>query len=173
MNRPTRLAAALSAGQWLSYVREAGIGIGPSVACAALAAIGRPVLGIDLARVADAGRDPQRNGRRARPGGVVARRGVVAGPVEALAAAGSATGAAALRQLADLPVPVAIVGTVTWDPSWTDSVPLVIDAPTLSPTERTALWPTADGAERVRPSSADANAYPLHDVSVHPCSRSR
>ena len=62
--------------------------------------------------------------------------GVVAGPVEAL----SEHAAEALRLLADLPLPVAIVGTVTWDPSWTDSVPLVIDAPTLSPSERIALW---------------------------------
>ena len=138
----TRLAAALSAGQWLSYIREAGIGIGPSVAGAALAATGRPVLGVDLARVADTGNLRQTVtvlGREA----LLRGAGVVAGPVEALAAAGSATGAAALRQLTDLPVPVIIVGTVTWDPGWTDSVPLLIEAPTLSPTERTALWTAA------------------------------
>ena len=119
------------------YVREAGIGIGPSVAAAALQAIGRPVLGVDLASAA-AGRDPKEAvavlGREA----LLRGAGVVAGPVEAL----SEGHAEALRLLADLPLPVAIVGTVTWDPSWTDSVPLVIDAPTLSPTERIALWAT-------------------------------
>ncbi len=117
------------------YVREAGIGIGPSVAAAALRSIGRPVLGVDLARTA-AGRDPQEAvgvlGREA----LLRGAGVVAGPVESL----SDGAAEALRPLADLPVPVAIVGTVTWDPSWTDSVPLVIDAPTLSPSQRIALW---------------------------------
>jgi hypothetical protein len=93
------------------------------------------VLGVDLARTA-AGRDPNQAvgvlGREA----LLRGAGVVAGPVEALSDGASE----ALRLLADLPVPVAIVGTVTWDPSWTDSVPLVIDAPTLSPAERIALW---------------------------------
>ena len=130
-----RLARALTAGQRLIYVREAGIGIGPSVAAAALRSIGRPVLGVDLARTA-AGRDPKEAvgvlGREA----LLRGAGVVAGPVESL----SDGATEALRLLADLPVPVAIVGTVTWDPSWTDSVPLVIDAPTLSPSQRIALW---------------------------------
>jgi len=129
------LARALTAGQRLIYVREAGVGIGPSVAAAALRAIGRPVLGVDLARTA-AGRDPKESvavlGREA----LLRGAGVVAGPVEAL----SEGAAEALRLLADLPLPIAIVGTVTWDPNWTDNVPLVIDAPTLTPTERIALW---------------------------------
>ena len=110
-----RLARALTAGQRLIYVREAGIGIGPSVAAAALRAIGRPVIGIDLARLA-AGRDAKEAvavlGREA----LLRGAGVVAGPVESL----SDSGLEALRLLADLPSPVAIVGTVTWDPSWTE-----------------------------------------------------
>ena len=78
-----QLARALRAGQRLIYVREAGIGIGPSVAAAALSATGRPVLGVDLARTA-AGRDPKEAiavlGREA----LLRGAGVVAGPVEAL-----------------------------------------------------------------------------------------
>ena len=156
-----QLARALQAGQRLIYVREAGIGIGPSVAAAALLATGRPVLGVDLSRTA-AGRDPKDAvavlGREA----LLRGAGVVAGPVEAL----SDHAAEALRLLADLPLPVAIVGTVTWDPSWTDSVPLVIDAPTLSPTERVALWsrelrwtagsPSADAAEPANSAATQA-----------------
>src|SRR6478609_8826905 len=145
-----RLARALSAGQRLIYVREAGIGIGPSVAAAALQAIGRPVVGVDLARAA-AGREPEQAvavlGREA----LLRGAGVVAGPVEAF----SEGHAEALRLLADLPLPVTIVGTVTWDPNWTDSVPLVIDAPTLSPTERIALWATELGAGTPGEASAD------------------
>ncbi len=132
------LARALSAGQRLSYVRETGIGIGPSLAAAALLTIGRPVIGIDLGRLA-----ARRNvedaitvlGREA----LLRGAGVVAGPVEALSGAGPD----ALRMLADLPVPVTLVGTVTWDPNWTDSVPLVIDAPALTPSQRIELWTTA------------------------------
>ncbi len=134
----TRLARALSAGQRLSYVREAGVGIGPSVAAAALRSLGRPVIGVDLGRMA-ARRNPDEAvtvlGREA----LLRGAGVVAGPVEAL----SGTGADALRMLTDLPVPVTIVGTVTWDPNWTDGVPLVLDAPTLTPTQRVDLWTTA------------------------------
>ncbi len=150
-----QLARALRAGQRLIYVREAGIGIGPSVAAAALSATGRPVLGVDLARTA-AGRDPKEAiavlGREA----LLRGAGVVAGPVEAL----SEHAAEALRLLADLPLPVAIVGTVTWDPSWTDSVPLVIDAPTLSPTERIALW----SRELGETSGAVETSIPVHFV---------
>ena len=95
-----QLARALLAGQRLIYVREAGIGIGPSVAAAALQAPGRPVLGVELARPA-AGRDPKDAvavlGREA----LLRGAGVVAGPVEAL----SEHGAEALRLLADLPLP--------------------------------------------------------------------
>ena len=146
-----RLARALSAGQRLIYVREAGIGIGPSVAAAALRAIGQPVLGVDLGRLA-AGRDPKDAvavlGREA----LLRGAGVVAGPVEAL----SDGGLEALRQLADLPMPVTIVGTVTWDPSWTDGVPLVIDAPTLTPSERIGLW--AGALRGQRPRGVDGSA---------------
>ena len=74
--------------------------------------------------------------------------GVVAGPVEALGS--RAHRPAALRLLADLPVPVASSARVSWDPSWTDSVPLLIDAPTLSPTERTALWTGCGARDAVR-----------------------
>ncbi len=153
-----RLATALAAGQLLSYVREAGIGIGPSVASAALAATGRPVLGIDLTRIADTGNLLQTVavlGREAMLRGA----GIVAGPVEALAAAGSASGPAALRQLTDLPVPVTIVGTVSWDPGWSDGVPLLTEAPTLSPTERTALWAAA-----LNGSGVGTDAVPAHFV---------
>ncbi len=132
------LARALSAGQRLTYVRETGIGIGPSVAAAALLDVGRPVIGVDLTRMA-----ARRNvedaitvlGREA----LLLGAGVVAGPVEALSGAGPD----ALRMIADLPVPVTLVGTVTWDPNWTGSVPLVIDAPTLTPSQRVELWTAA------------------------------
>ncbi len=139
----TGLARAMAAGQRLIYMRDKAIGIGPSVAASALLAVRRPVLGVDLGRMA-ARRNLEETvavlGREA----LLRGAGVVAGPVEALSSTGgdtrSSTGADALRMLADLPVPVAIVGTGTWDPNWTDSVPLVIDAPTLTPSQRVDLW---------------------------------
>ena len=146
----------LAAGQRLIYVREAATGIGPSVAAAALRATGRSVIGVDLARLA-VGRDPQDTvtvlGREA----LLRGAGVVAGPVEAWPTrphpeVGLRCAGGALRRLADLPLPVAIVGSVTWDPGWTDSVPLLIDAPTLSPAERI----DAVAAERCRRSTSQS-----------------
>jgi hypothetical protein len=138
-----RLSRALAAGQRLIYVRETGVGIGPSVAAAAMRANGRPVLGVDLSRMA-AGRDPLETvavlGREA----LLRSAGIVAGPVEAL----SENAAEVLRRIADLPLPVALVGTATWDPSWTESVPLVIDAPVLTPSERIELWRAELGRNR-------------------------
>jgi len=133
--RSEALARAFSAGQRLAYIRDHSTGLGPSMAAAAISATGRPVVGVDLSRVAagrDAGEAVMVIGREA----LLRGAGVVAAPVEALAVAAPE----ALRRLADLPLPVAIVGGVTWDPSWTESVPLVIDAPILTTTERTALW---------------------------------
>jgi hypothetical protein len=81
--RSGQLARALQVGQSLVYVRESGAGIGPSVAAAALQAAGRPVLGVELSRLA-LGRDPRETvtvlGREA----LLRGAGVVAGPVEAL-----------------------------------------------------------------------------------------
>ncbi len=160
-----RLAGALRAGQRLTYFREAGEGIGPSVAAAAMAELGRPVLGIDLLRVA-AGRDPREAiailGREA----VLRDAGVVAGPVEALTQERAVTpdgagngGAEALRLLAGLPLPVTIVGSVTWDPNWTDQVPLLITAPTLTPAERMVLW-----ADALRPAQGSGLAEVDHAI---------
>jgi hypothetical protein len=135
-DRSRQLGRALQAGQPLVYVRESGAGIGPSVAAAALREAGRPVLGVELSRLA-LGRDPREVvtvlGREA----LLRGAGVVAGPIEALT-----DHPEALRMLTDLPVPVAVVGRVTWDPSWTDRVPLLLDAGTLTPTDRIDLWST-------------------------------
>jgi hypothetical protein len=48
--------------------------------------------------------------------------------------------AEALRLLAGLDVPVLLVGDVTWDPAWSDRVPLPLDAPMLEVAARTAAW---------------------------------
>lgn len=159
--RADQLARALRAGQRLIYMRESGAGIGPSVAAAALRAAGRPVLGVELTRLAQ-GRDPRDVvtvlGREA----LLRGAGVVAGPVEALT-----DHPEALRLLTELPVPVTVVGRVTWDPAWTDGVPLVIDAGTLTPTDRIELW-SAELAGRAGAltdrGAVDPSAIPAHFV---------
>jgi hypothetical protein len=90
---------------------------------------------------------------------------VVAGPVEALADVSTDS----LRRLADLPVPVVLVGTATWDPSWTEGVPLVLDAPTLTPTDRAGVWTrelaalaAGENAEGQAPLGIDPAVIPVH-----------
>jgi hypothetical protein len=73
---------------------------------------------------------------------------LVVSPIDAV----SATAADVVFRLARLPVPVVLTGVTTWDPDWSDEVPLVVDAPRMTVAERTDLWrrelgTLMDGAE--------------------------
>ncbi|MGH3797720.1 MAG: ATP-binding protein [Pseudonocardiaceae bacterium] len=134
------LSRALSRGVRLVYLRERPGGSGQSLAAAAVgqAGAGRPVL------VADAGRlvgEPSPVGvvralvREARLGGA----GVIVEPVETLVAEAPAV----LRLLAAAPVPVLLVGTVSWDPQWVAQPPLQLDAVPATAAERSTAWRAA------------------------------
>lgn len=126
---------ALSLDQKLFYIKENVTRTGTATAVAALAQSGRSALAVDLDRIAatsDAIGLIVLLGREAMLRGA----GIVAAPIESLAE----TGAEALRKLAQLEVPVLIVGSRTWDPEWSESVPLVVDAPHLSTADRELLW---------------------------------
>ena len=135
---PMVLARSLAAGVELVYLRDRTGSAAQGMACAALAAAGRPPLVLDVARMVEE-RDPvglvAAIGREVRLFG----GGLVAGPVETLAA----PGAALVRALAVLPAPVLLLGRVGWDPAWSPTVPLAIDAPLLGRRERTELWRAA------------------------------
>ncbi len=126
------LERALATGQALVYVRQPNGGTGFSLAAAAARRAGLGVLLADLSRLDGGDGDTgfaRRLAREARLRGCV----VVAGPVEALAD----RGAAAVRALAEAPVgTLVLVGSRTWDPSWSRAVPLVVDAPVSTPVER-------------------------------------
>ena len=62
--------------------------------------------------------------------------GVVAGPIDALAE----RGAWLVREFADLPVPVVLHGTRAWDPTWSRTVPLVVDVQPAVADERSRAW---------------------------------
>ena len=102
-----RMAARRHAGQRLVYVRESGAGIGAPMAVDGAAGAGRPVLG---RRPGPAGARPgSAGGRRgARPGGAAARRRPWS-PGRSRRWPTVAT--EALRRLADLLVPVVLVGS--------------------------------------------------------------
>ncbi len=130
-----RLSGALRAGVGLVHLRETGGGSGRSLAAAALAEAGRSAVVVDLARTA-AQADPRSVVGLAGREALLTGAGLVAGPVEALEHAPPGV----LQRLTTLPVPVLLVGTGIWDPTWSDAVPLQVEAPVLGPDDRGRLW---------------------------------
>ncbi len=130
-----RLAHAVGSGLTLVHIREQSRGTGASVALAALARAGRRGVELDLTRVV-AEPDPAALIRIAVREALLCHAGVVAGPVEALAA----TTPAALRRLVAAPVPVFAYGTSSWDPAWSDAVPLLAESTVPSAEQRAAIW---------------------------------
>ncbi|HEX7277920.1 MAG TPA: AAA family ATPase [Acidimicrobiales bacterium] len=125
------LERSMASGQRLVYVRQPNGGAGFSLAAAAARRAGVGALLADLSRLDGDGEAvfARRLAREARLRGCV----VVAGPVEAFADRGPA----AVRALADTPVrTLVLLGSRTWDPTWSRDVPLVLDAPVPTPVER-------------------------------------
>jgi hypothetical protein len=159
-----RLAAAVTAGVRLVHVREIRGGSGRPLAAAALQACGRAAIVVDLARTAAQG-DPLGLIALAGQEALLTSSGLVAGPIEAVAESAPAV----LRRLTSVrgPVPVLLVGTGVWDPAWSDTVPLLVDAPALALDERTLLWRRElDGAGRGLDGAAVAH-FSLGPDQVH------
>ncbi|MEV5971698.1 AAA family ATPase [Streptomyces sp. NPDC051921] len=136
---PAPLARFLSedsgSGASLVYLQEDQGGAGTALAASALEGAGRAVLGVDLARLSE---DPAPAEavrcllREARLTGA----GLVCAPVDAVVR----ERAGLLRAVADLPVPVALVGRVPWDAAWSAAPPLLVRAPRVGPEARAELW---------------------------------
>jgi hypothetical protein len=140
-----QLADALLGGVRLVHLRDTGSSSGRPVAAAALAAAGRSALVLDLARTAAQPSPSTLVGLAGREA-LLTGAGLVAGPVEAL----DQVPGSVLRRLTGLPVPVLLVGTQVWDPSWSDVFPLLLDAPVLSAEDRVDVWRRElDGAGHV------------------------
>lgn len=129
------IAAAVADASSPVYVRDSGARVGASIAAAALRRNGLGTIGVDLARAAAEGIVDEviaSAGREA----LLQRAGIVAEPVEALTDAHPA----ALRRLAALDAPVVLVGHSTWDPAWSHAIPVILDAPAMTPDERAHVW---------------------------------
>jgi len=145
-----RLAAVLGTQVRLVYIRDHGRRSAAAAAAAALLGSGRQALGLDFSRVLSSEADGlvMIAGREA----LLRGAGLVAGPVDGLAG----LSAAALRRLAELPVPVLLYGEATWDPRWSPQVPLQVDAPVLGTADRMRIWHSElDGV-------GEADAAPVH-----------
>ncbi len=150
--RAKALAKAVCPGR-PAYLRGGNGSAVRGIGAAVLSEVGRGVLALDLARIPpelDVKRFVRAAAREARLHG----KGILAGPVDALRAESMPL----LRALATAPVPVVLVGSVSWDPHWAPVVPVLGDAPELTTAEREALWRTAlpatDTVDPVRETAA-------------------
>jgi hypothetical protein len=129
------IARALRSGVHLVHLRERVAGTGSAVALAALDRIGFASVCLDLNRLASES-DPSTLVDVAGREALLRGGGVVAAPVEALADANPS----ALRRLAGLPLPVLLSGVRSWDPAWSDVVPLLAEPAAPTSVERAAMW---------------------------------
>ncbi len=129
------LARALGAGVPLVYLQQRPGASGRAMAHAAFDLVGRPVVDLDLERLApadDARQIAAAASREARLQG----GGLIVGPVDAISEHGPAT----VRAFAESTPPVVLVGKRGWDPAWAREDPLVLDAPVAAVQERHRLW---------------------------------
>lgn len=129
------LARAISAGHDLVYVRESVTGTGAAMGVAALKLAGLQALCVDLGPLAgqrDAAQIIRTMGREA----LLTKSGLVAAMMEPLLEAHPA----AIRLLTELAIPVILIGSATWDPRWAVQIPLITEARTPTPADRTTWW---------------------------------
>ena len=130
-----RLASVILDGQRLVCVSDVLGGPGRAFAAEALRGAGFGVLPLDLAHLLGV---PDLSGtlRRVLREAQLTHAGIVAD----VPTGTDPSAPAALRGLADAPVPVVLVMRSTWDSSWSTSAPLLVDAPAFLPDQRSALW---------------------------------
>jgi hypothetical protein len=123
------LVRVLDAGLGLVYIRDRVGAAALSFAASGVHDAGGRALALDLTRLApddDVEALAAMASRHARLTGAT----VVAGPVEALAE--RPAGAATVRAFAERAGTVVLLGSCTWDPSWSRSAPVVLDAPDVA-----------------------------------------
>jgi hypothetical protein len=155
------IVRALESGVRFGHVRERVRGTAASIGAAALLRSGRTPVHVDLSRLrseaefADTARVAVREA-------LLRSGGVLAGPIETLAEAAPA----ALRALSRAPVPVITYGTSSWDPLWSDTVPLLADATLPTADQRAALWQASLGRDLEHLDTAVTAHFVLSPVQV-------
>ena len=129
-----RLAHALGSGAGVVHIRERETGTAAATAVAALQAIGRDAVVVDLSLLVR-GPDPQELVLACAREALLRDAGLVAGPVEDLAE----HHAESVQRLSRWPSPVLFLGAATWDPRWSTTPPLAVEAPVLGARERISL----------------------------------
>ncbi len=130
------LAAAFGAGARLAYVRERIGTAAVALAAQALRSVTGPRLVLDLGRLGPSD-DPREVAVAALREARLRDAGLVAGPLDLVPERG---GTAAIRALAEAPCPVVLHGARGWDPSWSRTVPFLMEAGLPSSAERQRVW---------------------------------
>ena len=158
---PGPLARALDDGVTLAYLREPATGSGRVLAVEALRLTGHRQLLIDLDKLqqqADADRLARIAAREARLSGA----GLVAGPIKAVRER-----PALLHHLVADPLPLLLVGDLSWDPEWTAEPPLLVAVPSSTHAERRQVWQFALAGQDTDADSLAATApYRLRPEEV-------
>ncbi|MEV4050650.1 ATP-binding protein [Amycolatopsis sp. NPDC049688] len=124
-----RLARAIEGRVGLVYLKEYPGGGAEDLGVGALAAAGCPALVVDAARwQADPGHSELTASLRREA--LLRGAGIVLGPVDD----------PRLDELAHPAIPLVVHGTGAWDPRWSGTPPLQLDALPLSGADRAALW---------------------------------
>jgi winged helix domain-containing protein/ATPase family protein associated with various cellular activities (AAA) len=148
---PSAVARVLGAGAMLVYVRDGGSSAGRSLAAAALAQVGLGTVALDLTLLQQPDSLTEVTLAALREARL-RDAGLVAGPIERLAELDRV----ALRRLAEATWPVVLTGAKSWDPSWTQSIPLVVELEPPGHDARVEMWMDALGDEL--PNALDAAA---------------
>ena len=157
--RSAALERALLSGIWPVHLRETGMASGVATAAASMIALGASSLTVDLAQVAGTARpeDLIKSGiREARLMGAV----LVASGVDACVDRNPRL----IALIADASCPVILVSARAWDPGWSASVPLHLDAPAPTGQDRRSLWEAAF-ASTSDPASMNGHAAALLDAA--------
>jgi hypothetical protein len=129
------LERALEMSVRLAYVRDAGPGTGLAAALGSVRALGLAAVALDLNLLARA-QSPADLAAAAQIEARLQWAVLVGGPVDSL---GEGV-AQVVHALGDGEWPLVLTGQRAWDPAWSRTAPLVLDAPRLAAAQRTLLW---------------------------------
>ncbi len=157
------LTAALSAGHRLCWVEDPPGGPGSAVAQTAFAAADIRCVLADLALVPPGVGLVEAATAAVRRAGLHSA-GLLLESAERLAADGD--GRAAVRVLADAPIPVVMVGSCRWNSGWQRTLPITVRAEPLTPEERLALWRRHIAADEVPDASLEPYRLTPHQIEA-------
>jgi predicted nucleic acid-binding protein len=133
------LAGAIAEGAPLAWVHGRTGTAGLSLAAAGFHTAGVPSLTVDLDRAGPQGVDTELLRVITREAALLGA-GLVIGSAERLI---DGDRAGALGLLVDAPIPVIAVGTRPWEQGWLPHFPITVEAPGLTPSDRSVAWEAA------------------------------